>query len=302
MTLPFYKLQLAGNGTILVDFSHVNPPGHMTREEAVSDFGPDRQSIAAIRMCDRKYGIGASSVVFLYADNTIRIWDQAGVQLSEADDALLCAARYAFDAGRAVNRTLTFRLPRGEKTLKILGAHEFRLQIGSAFTFPGGTLISRDAAEITEYIEYDGVRTAFSALHLRENALVSFRTPGGSIDLRTLSRLARQAFPGQAVLPVSVRVLTRDTLAVAVPAERPSSCSSAAAAGVCAAIAAGSCDSGALVLFGPEKIGARPDEAIARDRDNSRRLAVEWDAEDNDFSVIGSGGYVFEGRFDAPSD
>lgn len=302
MTLPFYKMQLAGNGTVLVDFSHIEPSGGMSREQAVEGFGPDRQSIAAIRMCNRRYGIGASSVAFLYPDNAIRVWNRAGKSLDEADDALLCAARYAYDAGRSVNRKLTFRMKNGEKTLDILGAHEFRLPIGSAFSFPGGKLISRDSADVTEYIEHDGIRTAFSALHLCENALVSFRGPSGSISLKTLSRLARTAFPKQPVLPVSVRVLTRETLAVATIPRSASSCSTAAAAAVCAGAAAGFCDAGALVLFSPENSVGRPDTAIARDRDNSRRLAVDWDAEENDFSVIGSGGYVFEGKFDVRQD
>jgi len=44
------------------------------------------------------------------------------------------------------------------------------------------------------------------------------------------------------------------------------------------------------------------DNAIARDRDNSRRLAAIWDTNANELFAIGSGGYLFEGKFDVPDE
>ncbi|ULQ60525.1 hypothetical protein K7I13_04295 [Brucepastera parasyntrophica] len=116
MTIPFLKMQLAGNGFILID------PDNLQKEQNQPDgqdfFPADYYPVIAQRLCNRRYGVGASAVIFLAKDNTIRVFNPQGQLLSEADDALLCAARFAFDSGRVKNHTIVFTTPREEKKLK----------------------------------------------------------------------------------------------------------------------------------------------------------------------------------------
>ena len=105
MTIPFYKLQLAGNGFILVD----------TGIDSLSALTSDRYADAARNLCDKRFGVGATAAIFLSPDNTIRIFNGQGMTSGEADDAILCASRFAFDSGRITNHSIVFKTPRGEK-------------------------------------------------------------------------------------------------------------------------------------------------------------------------------------------
>ncbi len=293
MTVPFYKLQLAGNGFILVDLSAF---GSGPAPEA-DRFGP-----MARRLCDRRYGVGATGVVYLSKDNTIRVFGAQGNPSLEADDAYLCAARFAFDSGRATNKSIAFKTPRGEKTLDVLGAHEFRIAVGSPFALLSGLVITADSDKPVEVIERDGIRTAYSALHIHEDAVVAFPQSLGTLNYASFGTLVQKAFPSRNVLPVIARAVTRETILVRAGARRESGSCAAATAALVAAVCSGTADTEAVVMFEHTGSDGQIDSAIARDRDNSRRLAAIWDTKANELFAIGSGGYLFEGKFDVPDE
>lgn len=331
MTIPFYKLQLAGNGFILIDLEALSAhglgdtgarhsesngrpsvltegqsPDPATGGEKAAEqherLEPDRYAAVARRFCDRRYGVGATAVIFLSKDNTVRIFNAQGLAAHEADDALLCAARFSFDTGRAKNHAISFQTPQGEKKLDVLGAHEFRLAIGSPFALLGGHVIQPDSATLVETIERDGLRASCSALHIHDDAVVAFPRSDGAFSYAGFSALVQKTFPGKNVLPVIARSVTRETILVRAIAKRESGACTAAAASLVSAICAGTADTEAVVMFEHTGSDGQPDAVIARDRDNSRRLAVIWDTKQNELYVIGSGGYLFEGKFDIPPD
>lgn len=294
MTLPFYKLQLAGNGFILVDLAAFG-----TGEAAPN---ADLYGSIARRLCDRRYGVGATGVIFLSKDNTVRIFGAQGTASVEADDAILCAARFAFDSGRAINKTIVFKTPRGDRTVDVLGAHEFRIAVGSPFALLSGLVITSGSDKLVELIERDGIRTAYSALHIHEDVVVAFPQSLGTLNYASFGALVQKAFPSRTVLPVIARAVTRETILVRANVKRESGSCAAAAAALTAAVCSGTADKEALVMFEHTGSDGQPDTVIALDRDNSRRLAVIWDTKANELFTVGSGGYLFEGKFDVPDE
>lgn len=294
MTIPFYKLQLAGNGFILIDLA--------VEDERPDALTPDRYAAVARRFCDRRFGVGATGVIFLSRDNTVRVFSAQGTLSVEADDAFLCAARFAFDSGRVTNKTIIFKTPRGEKILEVLGAHEFRIAVGSPFALLGGHVITPGSDKLVEMIERDGIRTAYSALHIHEDVVVAFPQSLGTLNLSSFNALLQKAFPGKTVLPVIARAVTRETLLIRTNPKKESGCCASATAALTAAVCAGMADKEAVVMFEQTGSDGQPDTVIARDRDNSRRLAAIWDAKINELYAIGSGGYLFEGKFDVSGD
>ena len=101
MTLPFYKMQLAGNGFILVDLNALEAGKTGPSASNTETFEPDDFGQAARILCSRKFGVGANGVIFLAENNTIRIFSPRGKPVYPADDAIL-AARFAFDTGRGL--------------------------------------------------------------------------------------------------------------------------------------------------------------------------------------------------------
>jgi diaminopimelate epimerase len=295
MTIPFYKLQIAGNGFILVDLSGLTA-------ETAGELTPDRYAGVARRFCDRRFGVGASGVIFLSRDNTIRIFGAQGIPSAEADDAFLCVARYAFDSGRVNNKSIVFKTPLGEKHIDVLGAHEFRIATGSPFALLGGHIITPDSDKLVEMIERDGIRSAYSALHIHEDVVVAFPQSLGTLNYSNFSSLVQKTFPGKTVLPVIARVITRDTILVRTIVKKESGVCAAAAASLAAAVCAGSADREAVIMFEQTGSDGQPDTVIAQDRDNSRRIAVTWDTEAHELYAIGSGGYIFEGKLDVPPE
>ena len=293
MTIPFYKLQLAGNGFILIDLADRNKPEGLT---------PDTFAEISYRLCNRKYGIGGAGTIFLAGDNTIRIFTAQGKPATEADDALLCAARFAFDSGRITHKQIIFKTPGEEKTLEVLGSHEFRLSIGSPFSFPGGLIITPGSGSPVEILEHNGIRAAYAAVHIHENVLIAFPQTLGTLQFQDLSALIKKAFPDKHVIPVIARTITRETLLVRTKTERNSGVCASAAAALVAAICAGNADQAVVCMFEQRDSDNQLDNILAQDRDNSRRLAVNWDTAINELQVIGSGGYLFEGNFDIPSE
>lgn len=294
MTIPFYKLQLAGNGFILIDLSTVS-----VKDEELT---PDRYASVSRRFCDRRFGVGANGVIFLSKDNTIRIFNPQGIPCVEADDAFLCAARFAFDSGRVTNKTITFKTIRDDKVIDVLGAHEFRIAEGSPFALLGGHVLTADSDKLVETIENEGIRTAYSALHIHEDVVVAFPQALGTLNYASFNALVQKAFPGKSVMPVIARAVTKETLLIRTQVKKASSCCAAATAVLTAAVCAGISDKEAVIMFEQTGSDGQPDSVIAQDRDNSRRLAVIWDTKINELYAIGSGGYIFEGKFDVPPE
>ncbi len=299
MTFPFYKLQLAGNGFILCDFLHFSED-----EKDKPEFRRADWKATARKICSRRFGVGASGCIFLGRDNSIQIYNSEGLLTDEADDALLCAARYAFDSGRTDGKKILFHLPHApEKKLKvdILGANEFRISCGAPFSLLKENVITPGSTEINEIIENEGIDGSYAAVHLREDVLVSWPHKRGAFSFQDFADLTHKAFPKKKVIPVVANPITDDTIiAKAFPRGMSGTCSVAASV-LCASVCSGATGHQSMVMFRQPGDGGLPDTMLEQDTDSSRRLAVFWDYnenEKNEIYAVGSGAYIFEGKFD----
>ncbi|HHU36523.1 MAG TPA: hypothetical protein GXZ47_04750 [Treponema sp.] len=298
-------MQLAGNGFLLVDLTALEAKRGDTKSEEGKPNGPVGPGLqisqfgeAARILCNRKYGIGANGTIFLSADNTIRMFSPRGKPVYPADDAMLCAARFAFDSGRAASSVIEFNTIRGPLHVDVLGAHQFRLSLGSPFSLLNGALIGPDCGKLVETIKHEDIEISCSAVHIRQDVVTAFPRSLGTLDYSGFAKLVKRAFPEKRIIPVIAQSITRDTVILKVrPRHESAACASAAAALV-TAVCSGLSGYEILVLFETPGSDGQPNAIVARDRDNTNKLAARWEPKENELYVIGSGGYVFEGKFD----
>ena len=292
MTLRFYKLQVAGNGFILVDSSQ-------SANAWIKGLDTDGLGALSRSLCDRRYGIGATGCAFLSGEGQLRTFNGRGRATEHALDAVLCAARYAYDSGRAAGKTLTFKTPSGDSSVSVLGAHQFRVCMGAPFSLLTGEVITSESVRVAETISIEGTSLSCSAIHVREDVVTAFPKALGTLDFQSFSALAKKAFPATEVIPSIAQAITRETIIVKASPRMEAGASAVAAAALTTAVSSGLCERDAIVLFESPGSGGDPDGEITRDRDNSRRLAASWDAATGELFISGSGGYLFEGTFDA---
>ncbi|MDR1748642.1 MAG: hypothetical protein LBR47_06240 [Spirochaetaceae bacterium] len=296
MEIPFYKMHIGGNGFLLIDLTRVP---RLAGLEAVSLY-PEVSRI----MCGHRYGVGAAGCIFLAPDNGIRFFSHQGKETDYSGDALLCAARYAFDSGRitrnqaGTENLILFRTLKGEISLRIIGAHEFSLCLGSPFSALTGAVITPESMGMTEVIDVGDRAVRAAAVHIHEDVIAVFPGSAEGTELKELAKALRGHFKGRPVHIVMVRTITRETLVIrTADAGMSASCAAAAAAVILCAVS-GLSDKNAVAVFSHRA----PEAAVVpeADPDNSRRLAVLWDTEKNELTVIGTGGYLFEGTFVIP--
>jgi diaminopimelate epimerase len=307
MEIPFYKMHIGGNGFILIDLARVP---QLTGLEAV----PLYAAVARL-MCERTYGVGAAGCIFLAPDNSIRFFSNRGKEADYSGDALLCAARFAFDSGRitrskdGTENLILFHPPKGEISLRVIGAHEFSLNLGSPFSAITGAVITPDSPGITEIIDVDDRSIRAAAIHVQEDVLAVFpgtttvsgthkSSRGGAF--KDLAKALRGHLSGRPVHIVTARTITRETLVIRTAAAGMSAACATAAAAVILCTINGLSDKNAVAVFSDKA----PESAVVpgADPDNSRRIAILWDTETNELTAIGTGGYLFEGIFIFPDE
>ena len=299
MTLPFYKLQIAGNGFILFDLLPL--PESLKAKSALH---PDNRNTIARRICDRRFGVGASGCMFLEKDNTLTFYSAQGIPAGNSDDSLLCAARYAFDSGRSNGQKILFKDGK-QNTMRvdILGANDFRISCGAPFSLLKETVITPESKDVNEVIESGGLECVYGAVHLHENVIVASPGNRGFFSFQDFAVLVHKAFPKKKVLPVIATPVTENTVLVKSNPKGMSGACSTAAAALCVSCCAGTTEFESMVMFEQRGDDGLPDNMLAKDTDSSRRIAVYWDykeKERNEIYVSGSGAYVFEGKFDIP--
>jgi len=100
----FTKMQGLGN-----DFVVLEGPQNLSSDEVV-------------RLCDRRFGIGADGVLVVSNGDPIGMeyWNADGSQAEMCGNGLRCVARYAYDKGWARDRNFSIQTPVGVRGARVL--------------------------------------------------------------------------------------------------------------------------------------------------------------------------------------
>lgn len=100
----FTKMQGLGN-----DFVVLEGPQNLSSDEVV-------------RLCDRRFGIGADGVLVVTNGDPIGMeyWNADGSQAEMCGNGLRCVARYAYDKGWAMDRNFSIQTPVGARGARVL--------------------------------------------------------------------------------------------------------------------------------------------------------------------------------------
>ncbi len=291
MTLSFYKLQVSGNDFVLIDRDR---EGQGPLPENDRELGELAQ-----RLLDRRGGVGGRACVLLSAEPesvslprtvSLRVFAEDGVEIHSGRDALLCAARWAFDSGHAAGSKVHLLRDGVPHILTAVDSKSFMLEV----PVPPSTRLA---------LIVDGRQASAYETEMDEPCIVAITVPEGPGPKRI--RLALASL-GSGTLTVMVRSQGADLLRFAAP-DRADRLNTAIAA-MSAAMAHGRLGNEAVAEwrgrggaisyadFGPgcgtPLAAAGPAALIDRGR-----FWLEWKA-DGRMRVAGMAEYAFEGSFD----
>lgn len=292
MRIHFYKLHLGGNSFILIDTES-------EKQLAIKDYPEFSKSI-----CNRRYGVGSSGCIFLDEQNNVRVYRPDGTECADFYDALFCTARYAFDSGRMTKNSngdyeLKFNTLKGEKNLKVISSREFEIVLGSAFSFSSGKIINSESTSIMETIEIDQHKIKMAGIHILSDILVTSPKTLSSKPFFLLYTKLREIFKPQKIFLTYSQAVTKETLCIrTIKRGENTSCASAAAA-LISSVISGTSNNGAVCVFTQgNKSLFEEQNLLVKDTDDSKKITILWDTQENSLRAIASGGYLFEGFFE----
>ena len=292
MRVHFYKLHIGGNGFILIDLSENK------------DILPPLYTDIAKKVCDRRYGAGASACLFLSADNTLRFILPSGEECADSYDGLFCASRYAFDSGRISkdennDNSIFFKTMRGDRALKILSSREFKLSLGSPFSLTSGKMINQNSTGTIETFDIEEKPVCVSGFHIHSDVISAHPTVSSASSFYEFYTKMRKVFSGKRVYLVFSRSITREIISIRTIKRGPSTSTASASAALVSSVLSGASESAAVCVFEKGNPSLDVQQAkLAEDTDNSRKITILWEKDSNELYAIGSGGYLFEGFFD----
>lgn len=288
MTIPFLKLQVCGDDVLLVD-----------RSKSAELADPQLLPPLAIALLDRNRGVGASALAFIGASSVaappahieelpVRVYGPDGEERAFAADALLCAARWAADSGRAQSRNVRLATSSGAIDAAVLDSRTCSL-----------ALPQPPAPEKLTFI-VDGRSISAYRFGSRNPCIVAIRAVPKP-DAARIRLALRQTFPKDCA--IVVRPLASDLLRF-LSTDRCDRLQAAAFSGI-AAILNGTCQSGVVAEWAGKGAAVRfatftapadklPQAASLIERG---RFWVDW-REGTAPQVAGNAEYVFEGSFD----
>lgn len=131
MPLSFYKLHLAASSALVVD--------RAKKENKIICADVSRMEDIARSLLNRHCGAGGRALVSLddsWPPNA-RAFGPDGRERAGCEDAWLCAARLAFDAGRGRSRNITLACPDGQRQYEALASGTLATSLSARRILPG---------------------------------------------------------------------------------------------------------------------------------------------------------------------
>ncbi len=277
MAVSFAKYHGLGNDFILIDNRSCNAP----------ILSPE----AAMRWCDRHFGIGADGIIFLLPDARMRIFNSDGSEPEMCGNGIRCLAKFMADRGIPPSQDETFphpyyRITTGAGTIVpqlapdgqvIVDMGEPRLAAGDIPT----TLGDRDSNAVNVPLEVAGQTWQVTTVSMGNPHCVLFVPDVAAIPLATLGPQFEHhpAFP-QRTNTEFAQVIRPNYVKMRVW-ERGAGATLACGTGACATVVAG-------VLTG------RCDRACTVELPGGS-LRVEWSAQTNRLAMTGPAVCIFTG-------
>ncbi len=270
---PFYKLHSLGTDAILMDHAELGPDEPRPTYETLAR--------AILR---RRRGVGASALVVLdeTGDGTprARVWNPAGEEVDDSFDALVCAARYLFDSGKADAENIVLQTRSGKRMLQVITSGDFRVNLGRPLESEGGPPLASVSAIRRTVLEAGTRRLSISSLAVPRPHAVLFSVDGRRVDLEALeTALAGMGRKGAAYRALLARPISREAVMIHPSRRTGYDGVQASAAALAASAASGFTEREAAVIQGP---GIR---------------YADGDEETGEISVTAGAEYVYEGRW-----
>jgi len=166
LTVSFIKLHVGGDDFILVDRAKA--------EHAPLARDPSLLPPLAVDLCDRRRGVGGRGTVFVGKPEDgrlpVRLFLRDGEEKTRLRDPLLCAARWAMDAGRSPRERVVFALQEGERSFETVDARSFRTELPCPKSLEdGSTLIPSEGARAKRTILIRGRTATAYCIDLGQN-------------------------------------------------------------------------------------------------------------------------------------
>jgi len=186
MEIEFIKMQLSGRDVVLVDAARN------------ADLDPRALGPAAATALDRRCGVGGDVLLLVSRASDGDIEAQPFVARGSPEEAglneLMCAARYAIDAGIASGTTAVIRGHHRSVTLEALDSRSILADVAAPMREDGTELVESPDVAYTRTVRLDERDFTFTPLRVGPRHAVAF-VPSFDIDMRHVARHLRPELP-----------------------------------------------------------------------------------------------------------
>jgi len=272
MPITFQKMHGAGNDFVLLD---------LRRQVMPLDSG------AAIRIANRRTGVGCDQVLVLYPPETgadlvrFEVWNADGSRAEQCGNGVRCIGRYLQARGEAPAGRFSLQGPAGHVTIECLASGQVRVDMGSPAFEPPRVPISLEPRDGWYTLDFEDGPVRFGAVSMGNPHAVVPVDDVDAIDIVDLGRRisSHPVFPrgcnvgfAQVIDPGNIRLRVF---------ERGSGATLACGSGACAAM---------VVLARDGQVGAR-----ACVNQPGGLLIISWTGGNQPVSMQGPAVHVFEG-------
>ncbi len=207
MEFNFYKIKIGRNDYILVNGLYG------------TDITPEELPRLAAKLCRRGDSVGGNGLLLIErgykAPLKLHHLGPDGEKGYPSNDALLCAARLAFDSGLPEGKILQMETDSGIRTVEFLDSRVFRTDLGSPSSWDGAAIEENSSAEYNLTLDTQNERTIVTPLNLQRNCAVVFSPQPDRKEYKNLEeRLNSFCKTDEKILPVFCQVFSRNEIAV----------------------------------------------------------------------------------------
>ncbi|MBM7710917.1 diaminopimelate epimerase [Enterococcus xiangfangensis] len=163
MSIPFYKIQGAGNDFILIDNQKIG-------------FSSDQLTTFAARVCARRLSVGADTLIAIESargsgDFYARFFNADGSEAEMCGNGARCVARWAYETGIAKEKMIIETIA-GDVPAERLDTRTYRVKLNSPTVFEAAKLIQVDGKEVlVDYVELGDPGIPHLVVHIPDLAM-----------------------------------------------------------------------------------------------------------------------------------